>query len=175
MKNNNSRFPWFGLALIVIGAAILLRKLNILDVHFSQILWPLVMLSGFISVTRGFTSGRRGKIFFGTILFLFGLFFFLHTIDSIDLPWYLFFPASCMIIGMGFLMTYLQKMRDWYFLVLSLFFTGIGVMAFMTEYGYLYGADVLDTIHVYWPVVLILVGLGIIFRKKDESPAVHTS
>ena len=170
MRNDTSRrYPWFGIVLIVFGSVLLLKKFDVVDIRFSQVLWPMMMLAGLVSVTRGFTRAKRGKVFGGTMMFMYGLFFFLRTFDSVDLPWYLFFPASLVITSIAFFMMYLQNIRDWYLLVLSLFIGGVGVAFAMTEYGYLYGWDVVDFIHLYWPIVLIVIGLGIIFRRRADN------
>ncbi len=76
MRNNN--ISWFGIALIVFGALLLLIKTDVLDFEFSQAIWAGLMLLGLGLVTQGFSRDKRGKVFWGTILFLYSLYFFLQ-------------------------------------------------------------------------------------------------
>ena len=158
--------PWFGVVLIVAGSLLLLGKLHLLRISYWQIVWSLVMFFGMIRVGRGFTQNRRGKIFWGTSLFLFGLFFFLRTIESLDIHLYMFSSSMFLIFGLAFFMVYLSNVRDWYVLIPSLLLIAVGVLLLLGEFGYISQWEVWDAIHLYWPIALILLGLGIILRRR---------
>ncbi|MBI3765685.1 MAG: hypothetical protein HY277_04180, partial [Ignavibacteriales bacterium] len=164
MVNTNFRVSWFGIALIVMGGALLLDRLHIIDVEFSTIFWSLIMVLGLITAAQGFSQSRRGKVFWGTVWFLFGLFFFLRSLDSIEIHRHMFVPATLLIVGAGFLMMFIQNVRDWYYLIPATILCGIGGLFILADYGYLYRWEVWEAVHLYWPIALILVGIGIILR-----------
>lgn len=168
------RTSWFGIALIIIGVAMLLDHLNIVEIAFSSIFFPLMMIVGLVAVAHGFSQNRRGKIYWGTVLFLYSLFFLLRSIDTIELYAYIFLPASFLIFGIGFFMMFLNNLKDWPFLIPAILLTGIGSLFIFTEYGCLSHREVLDIARTYWPVVLILFGVAILLRRyntKSDTPA----
>ncbi|MBI4809915.1 MAG: hypothetical protein HY800_00385 [Ignavibacteriales bacterium] len=171
---NNFKTSWFGIALIVIGAAMLLDQLDVLNIDFSTIFWPLLMLIGIVTVGRGFTENRRAKIYWGTVLFLYSLFFLLKSIDYFEIYAHTFFPASFLIFGIAFFMMYLNNFKDWPLLIPAIVLSGIGSIFILTEYGFFYRWDVWDAVRTYWPVILILFGLAILLKRyntKSDTPA----
>lgn len=175
MTNHKPVISWFGIALVIIGGALLLAKLNVLDVRFSTVFWGVVTVLGLVAATRGFASNFRWKIFWGTLCFLYGLFFFLRTSEVVDLRAHMFVPASFLIFGVAFLMMYMNDMKEWFFLIPAAVLGGAGALFVLADLDYVSYWDVYDTIHRYWPVVLILLGLAFIFRRRNshqpENPA----
>lgn len=161
---------WAGIALIVMGGVLLLGKLGVVHIRFVTILWPLVMMFCLLGVGRGFSQSRRGRIFWSTLGFLYGLFFFLRSFEAIDIPARLFVPATFIIIGISFFMTYLGKVKDWFFLIPAGIAFGVGTLFLLADLEYLSYWEVADTLHTYWPVLLILLGLIFIFRRKPHAP-----
>jgi len=169
MSNGKQRIPWFGIALIVFGAAILLRKFHFIELEYWSIFWPLLILLGLVIAGRGFSSNSHGRVFWGTVLFLFSLYFLLRSGDFNVASGFLFPPSVFLIIGLGFLMLFVNNPREWYFLLLALFFGGIGSLLLLVNYGYLYYWDVWELVRTYWPVALILVGVALLLRKRPRS------
>lgn len=172
MKNNYQRLPWFGAALVVLGIVMLLDKLSILEIRFAAVFWPLVMLLGIGIVTKGFSRNATGKVFWGTLIFLYALFFFLRSIDALEIRGHLFLPGTFLILGFAFLMLFLNNVKEWFFLLPACILGGIGLLFILVEYDYLYGWEVWDLVHRYWPIALILVGLAVILRRKEQH---HTT
>jgi hypothetical protein len=171
MSNGRKNIPWFGVALVVIGAAILLQKLHVIEVDFWTVFWPLMMLMGLVGVARGFSGEKRGKIFWGTVGFLFSLFFLLRSLDFVEIRPHMFLPAAFLVFGIAFLMLFVNTFRDWYLLIPAVILGGTGVMFLLAEYGFLYYWDVWQTFRVYWPAVLILFGLAIILKRRSGQPS----
>ena len=169
MRKSYSPISWFGLALVVIGAVILLGKFHVLHIAFSTIIWPILMVLGLIGVGRGFTQNRRGKIFWNTVWFLYGLYFFLRSSDFLEIRTHLIVPATFLIFGIAFLMTYLNNVKDWFFLVPALLAGTVGTLFLLADLDYLSYWDVAESIRTYWPVVLILFGLVFLFRRKPAD------
>jgi len=161
--------PWVGLVLIILGAVLLMDRLRVLHMDFSNVFWPIVMLFGLVGVGRGFARNRGGKIFFGTLIFLYGMFFFLRSLDFVELHVHMLFPATFLIFGIAFLMMYINNWHDWFLLIPALFFGSVGVALMLTELGYLYRWEVWETVRTYWPLALILFGVAIIFRQRCKQ------
>jgi hypothetical protein len=170
MKFQEQKFPLFAVALIVVGVLLLLRNLNVFSLHFSSYFWPLIMLFGLVGVGQGFSGNRRGKIFWSAVVFLYALFFFLRSLDSIEVRGHLFIPASFLVFGLAFLMMYLADVKEWSLLIPSLVLLGIGSIFILDEYGYVDGWEVWYSIRQYWPIAIILFGIGILSRRKSLPP-----
>jgi LiaF transmembrane domain/LiaI-LiaF-like transmembrane region len=169
MSKLMSRISWFGILLVAVGIIMLLDHFKVFSIDFSNIFWPLMMLVGIAIVSKGFSGNQRGKIFWGSLLFLYSLFFFLRSIDYFDIHGRLIFPASFIIFGVAFFMMYLGNTKDWPLIIPAAILGGMGIIFILTEYGYLYRWDVWDAIVDYWPVLLILVGIIMILKHKSSS------
>ena len=159
----------FGIILVVVGAILLLDRFQVIDVDFGTVFWPLVMLFGLMGVARGFSQNRRGKIFWGTLWFLYALFFLLRSSDFVEVEGHMFFPASFLIIGIAFLMMYLNNFQDWFFLIPAGVFGGLGALFILANYDVISYWDLRESVHQYWPLALILFGFAIIMRRRNHS------
>ena len=168
MDTKKPSISWFGIALVIVGAALLLIRLHVLDIKFSTIFWGVVSVFGLVAVTRGFSSNYRWKIFWGTLMFLFGVFFSLGSAGLIENHGHMFPSAFFLIFGIAFLMMYFNDVHEWLFLVPGLMFAGVGTLLILAEFEYLTHSDIFEAIHLYWPVVLIVVGVAFIFRRKNS-------
>jgi len=166
MSNNTVKISWFGIILIIVGVVMLLDKFQVINISFSSIFWPLMMLVGIIAVGRGYNQNRRGKIFWGTVLFMYALFFFLRSSDYFEVYSHTFFPATFLIFGIAFFMMYLSNMKDWPLLIPAVVLAAAGSLFILNEYGYIYDWEVWDVIRLYWPVILILFGVAILLRRR---------
>ncbi|MBI3194529.1 MAG: hypothetical protein HYZ34_08710 [Ignavibacteriae bacterium] len=166
---HNNKFSWFGIALIVFGALLLLIKTDILDIDFSQVIWAGVMVLGLGIVVQGFSRDKRGKVFWGTVLFLYSLYFFLHEFEFIEYYHHIFLPSSLIIFGIAFFMLFISNVREWALIIPSVFFIGIGGAFLLSEFGYVDCDEVWNTMWSYWPVLLIAVGLGILIKRRTPT------
>lgn len=167
MNSSKRTISLLGVSLIVIGLGLILRRLGVIGFGFHEIFWPLVMFFSLFMVARGFSRGKKGKIFWGTVLFMYGLFFFLRSLEFVEVRGHMIVPATFLIAGIAFLMIYVNDFRDWVYLVPTVLLGGAGVIVLLAETGDLSAWEVYDTIHTYWPVGLILVGIAVIFRRRD--------
>lgn len=168
MANSRSRYPWIGLLMIVLGGILLLDKLHVVEIGYWMIVWSVVMLFGLVGVARGFARNRRGKIFWGTVWFLYGLFFLLQSSDIFYVRGHMFIPSTFLIIGISFLMVYLNNLHDWVHLVLAVFIGGIGALFILADLEYFSYWDVRDWVHTYWPIALILIGVSLMLRRRSR-------
>lgn len=171
MQIERARAQWFGIILILLGAILLLDRMNVLDLTFSQIFWPLVMLYGIWRVARGFSRNSQRRVFTGTLFFLYGLFFFIRTWDFVEFYHHTFLAATFLIFGIAFLMLYLNRLSEWIYLIPFTLLSGIGTAFLLTELGYLDRWEVWDLVRLYWPAALVLIGIAIMLRRRGGSQA----
>lgn len=166
MTNNKNR-PWFGIMLIIFGIVLLLNQTNIINVRLSQILWAALAVYGFTISYQGFSKNKKGKIFWGTVLFLTSILFILRNLYIFDLYHFVLLSAWILIFGFAFLMLFINNPREHVHLIFSLFLIAIGGSMLLVEAGYLYEWDVWDVFRHYWPVILIVLGIGMLFRRRS--------
>ena len=165
----NHRGSWFGIALVIVGGALLLDRFNLVEVDFATIFWPLVMLFGLVAAGRGFSLNKRGKVFWGTIWFLYGLFFYLRSADFVDVPSRMLLASSFLIFGIAFFMMFLNNIQDWMYLIPATILSALGVLFILARYDLISYWELRESIHLYWPVALILFGLAMILRRRRQD------
>jgi len=166
--NRYREFPWFAVLLILVGAALLLDRLAVVQFGFIRIVWSVTALFGLFKAVDGFTDNRRGRIFGGTVVFFYGLYFLFSTFDLIETRPHMFVPLSLLVLGAACLMVYLNNVREWLTLLLAVGLFGLGT-ASLLEYLHLYDFyDVWWLARRFWPVVLILIGLSMILKSRGE-------
>jgi hypothetical protein len=165
---NKFRISWFGAALVIIGAVILLDHLHVLYLPFSTVFWLLMSLAGLLISIRGFSLNRSGKIFWGTVLFLAGVYFLLRHSEYLEFSPFMFIPSFFMIFGIAFFMMFVNNISEWYLLIPSVILVGFGGLFLVSEYGYLSIWDVRDAIRMYWPLALILFGVAVLLRHRSR-------
>ncbi len=161
-----ARFPIVGFLLILVGAALLLEKLDVMEFGWTRILWGAVSLLGATIVIRAFISDGRGKIFWGTILFLYGLLFLLRSLRLVEDDFEVFMPASVTILGFAFLMLFVFEPKDWHLLIPSFILLAFGGAFMLTEVGLIRRWELWESVGTWWPIILILVGLSLLFRRR---------
>ena len=164
---NRSQSMWPGILLIVIGLLLLLDQLDIVLFDWS-VLWPsLVILLGIFFFVR--VPRDRGAIFPGVLFFLSGLLFLAK-----NLAWYEpYIDVSVggmlmIILGLAFVALYVVQPENWGLLIPA------GLFLF---FGFIIWADRVGIIDWYtrrqilrlWPVLLILLGVGIIISGLHVS------
>lgn len=159
-------FPWIGVVFIVVGVILFLNQIDFIDVRLSQIIWGLFVIFGFFYTIRGYKNNLKSKIFWGTVIFLFSLYFLLYSLDLLDYHYRVFLPSFFIIFGLAFLTTYLNDIKDVWTLIISLILLSSGIFLMLEDFGYFNWFDVRSVIKTYWPIILILLGLALLFKKK---------
>ncbi len=168
-----AKFPWFGVALIVIGLALLLDRVGILALGWHAVFWGLVIALGLFKIFRGFSvapAGGRAR-FWGTELFLLGLYFFLDNTEILEIPGYLVPSFILLAIGLGFVLVFLGNLREWHVLIPAVFSCAFGTLILLAEFEYLSEWDVKMAIRNYWPIALILFGASLLLNRRHVSNA----
>jgi hypothetical protein len=164
MSRTAKRVSMLGILLIAFGAFLLLRKFGVIGLRVHDIVWPVLTLFGLFIAGRGLAEGRRGRIVGGTVLFLYSIFFLIRSLDRYDVPFETILPATFLVFGVVFMMLFVNRPAEWYYIVPGLLLLAVGSSIMMTEYGYWYGWEVRDAISTWWPAALVLMGAGMLLR-----------
>jgi len=170
MSRTANRVSILGLFLIAFGLIILLKKFHVIDIRTGEVIWPLLAVLGLFMTGRGLVDSRKGKIVGGTVLFLYSIFFLLRSTRAFSVPIDLIVPATFLIFGIVFVMLFVNKPGEWYFLIPGLMLLTIGSSLMLTEYGYWYGWEVRQFFKTWWPAALVLFGVGMMLRHRTPKP-----
>ncbi len=176
-KYKQVRFPILGIILVLIGTGLLLDRLGYVHFGWEKIIACGLMVYGAGLTLRAFFVEERGKVFFGTAAFLFGVLIFLSSLDLIVSSPHLFLPASLIIIGLSFIMIFVQDTKEWGVLIPGILLSGIGSVYIFVKLGHLGFYMITRIVEVYWPLLLIAIGLSLLLRRSisEKSHAQETS
>ncbi len=167
-----------GLLLILLGLWFLGRQLQ-LPLFVEHVLWPwlLIAVGVIIWVRYALTTPRSSDdVYWGTGTILGGA-FLLAWQNGYILPemtgWEQLWPILPLIMGIAGLVQWLFAIRNWGALIFGLLFGAIGVVGL----SYTLGVTDLNTalsFGRYWPVLLIIAGVGIMLqtftgRRRDRE------
>ena len=165
----SSLFP--GLLLIVVGAILLLNKL-LPDFLDWRNIYPIILIAfGILMILSASCKHKtdKGAVFPGTILFLIGLFFFLRNFGFVEYYYVReIWPIFIIILGLGFLALFIAKPTDRGSLVPAGLFIFFGVFSLLNKLEVI-DLKLWEIISNYWPVILIIIGGGIILGSLKRG------
>lgn len=155
----NNRNKALGLILIFLGFIFLLDNLHIISFNFLQI-WPVLIILGGIGFWLGFFVNKKNisLIMPATILTIYGFLFFYcnwfgwHYMHSL-------WPVFLMGPGIGFYLLYLLGSKEKGLIVPATILNVLGLLFLLRHLEYI----------KYWPVLLIIGGIIIIFLREKDS------
>ncbi|RMF54931.1 MAG: hypothetical protein D6748_15835 [Calditrichaeota bacterium] len=163
--------------LIILGVTILLHE-------YVELTWEFIRSYGFFilglfGVIRGVSLTPRRGIFFSSLLMFSGLYFILAQWGLYELERGLTISSFILILSLACYMDYFLGRRRWEGALFGFVFLGIGVL-FLLEYLQMLPPDLFATlVDKYWPLVLIIIGLGFLFhdilqRRHQNSRHLQT-
>ncbi len=164
-----------GLILIIIGCLILINKLDLINFRLRNIFPYLILLLGIWFLYRLIGQNHRSAAFPATFFLLLGIFLVLRKHSYYFWNIYHFedfWPVILLIVGFAFLVQFIARPKDWGLLIPSLILIFIGSLFFAQNIGWIYIYDLEYYCQLYWPIILILIGMGLIFsnlRRRVES------
>jgi hypothetical protein len=158
-------FPLVAVLLIIVGAVMLLDKTRVVYFGWSLIFWLVITVLGGYKVYYGFRFPLAGRIFWGTVFFLVGLYNVLWEIGMLELPGGMLLPAFLAVAGLGFLLAFIRQPKEWHLAVPAIALLGVGFLMIFVELEYVGRWVVTDTIKQWWPVALILFGGSLLLNK----------
>jgi hypothetical protein len=166
LQKKSSGLPILGVFLILLGAGLILNKLQVFLHSWGIILWVCLSVVGVVTVVQAFIARRRGVVFWGSLLFFVSVTMIAHRFVLIDFaPWDV--PATfALALGLSFLMLFFYDPRRHGVLVPVLFFGGYGVLYYLWWWDVIDWFEMRHYLFTYWPVFVILWGLSLIFRRR---------
>jgi hypothetical protein len=160
--------PVVGVFLIVFGLVLLLAQFKILEIGFWTIVAGAMVAYGAVLVVRSFSHTDRNRVFWGTVLFLAGLYFLLDTLGMITPDGPVFLAVLFLILGFAFLMSYVYRFSDWHLLIPAAFFIFLGGAVVAVDLGYWREVDFQYYLSNYWPILLILFGAALVLKSRRK-------
>lgn len=166
VQKKSSGISVFGIFLILLGAGLVLNKLHFLHYGWKTILWVCLGILGLTLVIHAFVVRKRGDVFWGSLLFFSSIVILAHRLVIMDYaPWD--FPATfSLAFGLSFLMLFFYDPKRFGVLIPVLFFGGYGVLYYLWWWDIIDWFDMKHYLHTYWPVLVILWGLSMIFQRR---------
>jgi hypothetical protein len=163
------RLPWFGFALIAVGAVMLLHRFQVITIGWAEGLWIVLTGVGAVNMVRGFMHHRRGSIFWGWMLAAVAGYLALEKLDVVYLEGYLQMPALLIAVGVGLLLVFARHTAEWAYGLAGAVLGVLGVAIYGAESGWIDNSAVREAISQYWPVGLILLGAAILLSRGGEG------
>jgi hypothetical protein len=149
-----------GILLIVIGALLLFNEMNWFPFQWYRLYPILLLLTGAGLIVIAFTNKSGNAMFWGSLIFLFGVLYFLRNFGllgyfALEDIWPVFF----IILGLSFIAIMLVNPGDWGVLIPGGIFLFFGSLLFMRTLNLWWAHHIMAT---YWPLLLVLVGVIVI-------------
>lgn len=163
--------PIFIYLLIFLALSIVLKLFGVIDVTTVELLGYALIFYGITLVYTSFGKNHTGILFIGSSLFLTGLLLFLINNFEFTNSNEIIFPAVLLIIGINFLMLFLDNTERLSFIAVSLtaIFSAIivtfllGSITFRTFF-----ISIINIVEKYWPIVIIAVGLIVLLNIEHK-------
>jgi hypothetical protein len=144
---------------------------GVIDVTTVELLGYALIFYGITLVYTSFGKNHTGILFIGSSLFLTGLLLFLINNFEFTNSNEIIFPAVLLIIGINFLMLFLDNTERLSFIAVSLtaIFSAIivtfllGSITFRTFF-----ISIINIVEKYWPIVIIAVGLIVLLNIEHK-------
>ncbi|MBN1464788.1 hypothetical protein JXA02_03435 [candidate division KSB1 bacterium] len=172
--NKNHSSLLIGLIFILAGVGLLLDKMRLFDFGWQETYPVIFLLLAVISFISAF-SGKKNSAFWGGVFGVLGVFYLLRNFDLI--PFYLvheLWPIFLLALGLGFIALFIFNPREWGVLVPGFILTGLGVIFILESLDLIHDlfANIVDAIWTYWPLILVLIGIGLIlgsYKRKEAD------
>ncbi len=169
---------WSGLTLIAIGVLILLYQVDLIDFSWADLVTYGCVLFGIMFLVKGVSHPQKHGLFGGVFFSAFGLSMLLMRERVFPRDDEFGFAAFFISLALANLIYMFFKEDKTTNLVWMVIFGAIGGLFYWTYVGYYPPWYVYEQIKIYWPLSLVLIGLGMIIRgytKKRPSIPIEGS
>ncbi|MEP0822842.1 MAG: hypothetical protein HRF44_08325 [Ignavibacterium sp.] len=164
-----------GSLFVILGASLLLDRLDVVLVRWDKFFWIAVTATGGFLVADGYTHARRGRIYWGSVMLFFGAYQTLLRFDVLERYGIHTVPTLFIVFGLAFLLLYLRFPSEWPLLIPFFILTGSGVTFLLWWWEFVEWYEIRMFIRTWWPVLLILIGFSMLFRRRAVGPSSTTS
>lgn len=156
-----------GLILIISGFLLLLYNYDLFFFDWSKI-YPLIfILMGISLIMISLRNRNSTAVFWGTVFLLLGVLFTLYNYGFLGYYyWNELWPAFLIIFGVAFIMLFIFKPTDWGVLIPGGLFLFFGLVFLLRNLRLYY---IQDIIRGYWPLILIVIGCGVIWESMRHK------
>ena len=154
--------------LIFLAAAMMFRILGFINTSAGEILSYVLAVYGIITVYISTGSNKKLNLFFGTVVFLSGIILFvINNFDFYNLSGILF-PSVFFIIGIGFLMLFIDNPSDKRIITVAIIFLIFGItltiiLGTPSIQSFYYA--ILYVSQKHWLLVLILIMIILLTKR----------
>lgn len=163
-------------ALIIVGSIILLHQVGLFDLNRGSFIALISTLGGIFLLIRGWNHPDYKGVLAGTFFTLFGISLFLMKYNYF--PIHDTFAIGIIFINLGianlvYFILHKGKISN---IIFTIIFLLCGAPFIASYYYYISMWEIRDIFSTYWPILLILLGVGLLsegllkyFRKNDQE------
>lgn len=166
--NREPRILIIGSLFIILGAALLLDRLDIMIFRWDKLFWIAATVTGAFLTGDGFIRRKRGRLFWGSLLLFFSVFQILTRFGVIDRYGFYTLPALFIAFGLAFVSLYAIEPREVTLLIPAFLLCGAGTVSLLWWWEIVDMYEVRSIIRTYWPLVLVAIGVSVMVRRRPR-------
>jgi len=162
MKTRKNSGFVFGVALILLGAVLLIMKFANFNMNW-QMVWPMIIIAVGLFLLAG-VSKNRGVVFPASIVIGVGILFLVHNSGIVPYGYDVLWPFFAIIVGLAFVILYFADRQDTGVLIPASILLAVGAVSLSINFKGL-------MLYII-PSVIILIGILImlkVFFVKDGN------
>lgn len=161
-----------GFVLILIGLWLMADHVSWIENMWMAYFPFLILFFSAVLFCDAIRRKSRNPVFWAVIYLIIGTFFAFRSYDILFKAGQPFWPVFPISLGIAFVVLFLIKPQDWGVLIPACIFLFFGVSA-SSDLMFDVTIDWLHVLEVYWPVLVIVVGVGVVFSgfaaKKPQK------
>ncbi len=158
-----------GISFLIFGILSMLSSRNIILLTFEDVAGIVFIFYSVPTVYSALNNGERGKLIVSTILFLVGVVFLVKSyFEILDTRGIVFF-SILFISGSVLIILFIENIKEKVFLYAGIFFLMLSYLSItqFKRWGLFISANrVGNLLEVFWPVILIMMGMIIFVNRK---------
>ena len=173
MMENRVVIAWI---LIALGSIILLHQIDLFNLNTPNIIALISLAWGSVLLVRGWNHPIHKGIFGGTFFILLSLSIFLMQFNYFPLNDVFAMGIIFINLGIAHLVYFAVRKTKVSNLIFAIVFILIGIPLIAYEYYYISFWEIQDIFSTYWPILLILIGVGFLgeglirhFKRRDNE------
>ena len=167
--NREPRILIIGSLFIILGATLLLDRLDVMAFRWDKLFWIAAVLTGGFLTGDGFIRRKRGRLFWGSLLLFFSAFQTLTGLGVIERYGFYTLPALFIAFGLAFFCLYALEPREVTLLIPAILLCGAGTVSLLWWWEIVDMYEVRSIIRTYWPLVLVAIGVSIMVRRRSQT------
>lgn len=168
--NAQGRDRLFGTILVLVGLGLFLNAVDV--IRFETIetgVWIALSTCGLLLMIRGWKRKGSAVLFIGAFFFVAGIHAVLWTLGVLDVDGEGAVAAFFLWLGLASVFMWLPTPHKLDLLIPAFLFGGAGLGYYLWWYDLYRWREIQDAYESGWPVFLILLGGGIVFRSIRRS------